>query len=80
MKHGHDNKKCEKRGIKFQNCNYFVEYANFKDLFFLCMKNYQRKFDTILRRTFFKTYKFLNHDISMFILFLPKRYLSIQIY
>ena len=27
----HDDKKCEACGIKYKYCNYFLEYANFKD-------------------------------------------------
>ena len=28
---GHHDKKCETHGIKYMNCNYFLEYRNFKD-------------------------------------------------
>ena len=27
----HHDKKCETHGIKYMNCNYFLEYRNFKD-------------------------------------------------
>ena len=30
-KFGHNNKKCEKCGIKYKYCNSFLEYTNFKD-------------------------------------------------
>ena len=30
-KFGHDDKKCETCGIKYKNCNCFLEYTNFKD-------------------------------------------------
>ena len=28
---GHDYKKCETYGIKYKNCDSFLEYTNFKD-------------------------------------------------
>ena len=30
-KYGHDDKKCETCRIKYKYCNFFLEYANFKD-------------------------------------------------
>ena len=37
-----------------------------------CNKNYQHKFDEILKERFFNTYKFSNHDSNKFILLLWK--------
>ena len=37
-----------------------------------CNKNYQQKFDEILKERFFHTYKFSIHDNNKFILFLQK--------
>ena len=46
-KYEHDDKKCESCGIKYKNCDCFLEYKNFKDdlteyKFLFCNKNYQR--------------------------------------
>ena len=30
-KHKHDDKKCESCGTKYKNCDYLLEYLNFKD-------------------------------------------------
>ena len=37
-----------------------------------CNKNYQQKFDEKLKKQFFNTYKFSNHDNNKFILLLRK--------
>ena len=37
-----------------------------------CNKNYQKKFDEILRKRSANIYKFSNHDINNFILLLQK--------
>ena len=37
-----------------------------------CNKNYQRKFDERLKKRFFNTYKFSNHDNKKLILLLRK--------
>ena len=54
---GHDDKKCEKCGIKYKNCECFLEYTNFKDNLWkykrlCCNKNYQNKFDGNLQTNF----------------------------
>ena len=76
-KYGHNNKKCETCGIKYKNCEDFLEYTNFKDILLkykclCCNMNYQKKFDESLTKRFFTTYKFSNHDINKFILLLRK--------
>ena len=30
-KYGHDDRKCENCGIKYQHCDCFLEYTNFKN-------------------------------------------------
>ena len=72
-KYEHDDKKCESCGIKYKNCDCFLEYKNFKDdlteyKFLFCNKNYQKKFDKNLNKGFFNTYKGSNHDVNKFIL------------
>ena len=72
-----DDKKFETCGIKYNYCNCFLEYTNFKDdlLEYKCLccnKNYQQKFDEKLKEQFFNTYKFSIHDINKFILLLRK--------
>ena len=76
-KYEHDNKKCEKYGIKHKNCECFLEYTNFKDDLIeykclCCNKNYQQKFNEKLKERFFNTYKFSNHDNHKFTLLLQK--------
>ena len=71
---GHDDKKCETCGIKYNYCNCFLDYPNFKDDLieykFLCYnKNYQQKSDEKLKERFFNTYKFSNHDNNKSTLF-----------
>ena len=49
-KYGQDNKKCEICGIKYKDCDCFVEYTNIKDSiieskYFYCNQNYQKKLD-----------------------------------
>ena len=39
---------------------------------FFFNKNYQKRFDKNLNKRFANTYKFTNHDINKFILFLEK--------
>ena len=75
LKFGHDDRKCEACGIKYKYCHCFLEYMNFKDDLveykcLCCNKNYQQKFDEILKERFFNTYKFSNHDNNKFILLL----------
>ena len=58
----HDNKKCETCGIKYEYCDCFLEYSNFKDDLIeykclYCNKNYQQKFDKMLKQRLFNTYK-----------------------
>ena len=80
---GHDHKKFETRGIKYNYCNCFLEYTNFQDDLIeykclCCNKNYQQKFDEKLKERFFHTYKLSNHDNNKFTLLLrAKRCLSL---
>ena len=74
-KYGNDDKKWETCGIKYKYCNCFVDCTNFKyDLLgYKCLcrnNNYQQKFDEKLKKRFFNTYKFCNHDNNKFILLL----------
>ena len=76
-KYEHNNKKCEIWGIKYKDCDSFLEYTNFKnDLIeykcLYCNKNYQKKNYENLKKWFFNTYKQSNHDINKFILLLQK--------
>ena len=76
-KFGHDDKKCETYRIKYNYCNCFLEFTNFKDDLIeykclCCNKNYQYKFDEKLKKQFFNTYKFSNHENNKFILLLRK--------
>ena len=76
-KYGHDDKKCETCGIKYKYCDFFLEYANFKDdlaecKHLCCNKNYQYKFDEKLKEQFFNIYKFSNHDNNKPVLLLQK--------
>ena len=64
-------------GIKYKDCECFFEYTNLKvDLIeykcLCCNKNYQKKFDENLKKPFYNTYKFSNHDNNKFILLLWK--------
>ena len=82
-KYGHDNKKCETCEIKYQNCECFLEYTNFKDNLIKCKclccnKNYQRKFDTNLKKWFYKIYTFSNHDINISLLYCCKKMFSLM--
>ena len=74
---GHNNKKCQTCGIKYNYCNCFLEYINFKNdlieyICLCCNKNYQHKFDEKLKERFFNTYKFFNYNNNKFILLLRK--------
>ena len=56
---------------------FFLEYKNFKDDLIehkclCCNKKYQQKFDEKLKKRFFNTYTFSNHDNSKFISLLRK--------
>ena len=47
FKYGHDDKKCKTWGIKYKDCDCFVDYTNFKDNLIeykclCCNKNYQK--------------------------------------
>ena len=73
----HDDKKYETCGIKYNYCDFFLEYTNFKDDLIeykclCCNKNCQQKFDEKLKKRFLNTYKFSNHDKNKFISFLQK--------
>ena len=72
-----NDKKYENFGIKYIDYDCFLEYTNFEDNLIeykclCCNKNYQKKFDENLKKNFFNTYKFSNHDINMFNLLLHK--------
>ena len=72
-----NDKKYETFGIKYIDYNCFLEYTNFEDNLIeykclCCNKNYQKKFDENLKKNFFNTYKFSNHNINMFNLLLHK--------
>ena len=73
IKYKYDEKKIETCGVKY--C--FLEYTNFKANLteykcLCCNKNFQKKIDENLKKRFFNTYKFSNHDINKFILLLWK--------
>ena len=49
-KYRHDNNKCEECGIKYKDCECYLQYTNIKDDLLVykcscCNKNYQKKFD-----------------------------------
>ena len=76
-KHGHDNKKWETCAIKYNDCEFCLQYKNVKDDLILCKclwfnRNYQQMFDENLRKRFANTYRFSNHDNNKFILLLGK--------
>ena len=76
-KYDHDDKNCMTCGNKWKYCDCFLKYENFKDdlmeyKYLCCNKNCQHKFDEKLKKRFFKTYKFSNHDNKKFILFSRK--------
>ena len=58
-------------------CDCFLEKTNFNDHLLeykclFCYKNYQRKFDEKLKKQFFNTYKFFNHNNNKFLFLLRK--------
>ena len=68
---GHDDKKCETCGTKYEYYDCLLEYINFKDNLIeykclCCNKNYQHKFDEKLEERFFNKYKFSNHNSNKF--------------
>ena len=72
-----DNKKSETCKIKYKYCDCFLEYTNFKDDLIeyirgCCNKNYQLKFDEMLKEGFSNTCKYSYHDNNKFILLLSK--------
>ena len=89
-KYRQEDKKCETCKVKYKNCDFFLEYTNFKDDLIECKclcynKIFQRKLDGKLKERFFNTYKFSNHDNNRFILLLQKgvylyEYIYIYIY
>ena len=72
----HDCKKCETCGIKYNHCDCFLKYTNFKDdlIKSKCLSCYEsrRKFDKKLIEILFNTYKFSNYDNNKFNLLLQK--------
>ena len=76
-KYRHDDKKCETSGTKYQYCDCFLEYTNFRDDLIeyrclRCKKNIQHKFEEKLNEQLFNKYNFSNHDNNKFILLLRK--------
>ena len=72
-KFGHDDKKCETCEIKCKYSNFFLEYTNFRvNNFLRCNKNYQHKFDEMLKKRIFTTYKFSIHNNNKFSILLWK--------
>ena len=76
-KYEHDSEKCETFGIKYKDCDYCLDYIKVKDNLteyrcLCCNKNYQKKFDKILKKRFGNTYTFSNHDTNKFTLLLRK--------
>ena len=63
--------------VKYNYCDCFLEYTNFKDDLIeykclVCNKNFQSKFDEKLKKRFFNTYNFSNHDKTKLFLLLRK--------
>ena len=84
-KYGNDDKICETFGIKYKDCDYYLEYKNVKDDLIednclCCNKNYQNKFDEILKKRFTNTYIFSNLDINKFILLLKFSLVVLEVY
>ena len=57
-KYRHGNKKYETCGIKYKDCDCFLEKSNFRDDFIgykclCCNRNYQKNFDESLKKQFF---------------------------
>ena len=74
-KYTHDNENCEPKGIKYNDCECCIEYANVKDdLYYtnvyVAIGITRESLIKALR--FANTYKFSNHGISKFILLLLK--------
>ena len=72
-KFGYDDEKCEACGMKYKHYDCFLQYTHFKDDLIedtcsCCKKNYEHKFDEKLKKIFFNSYKFSNHDNKKFIL------------
>ena len=72
-KYRQDDEKCETCRIKYKNCECFLEKTNFKDDLIgykclCCNKSYQKKFDEKLKKRFFNTHKFSNHDDNKLII------------
>ena len=74
---GQDDKKCETCGIVYKYYDYFLEYTNFIDALIeykglSCNKIYQRKLYEKIKKRFFNTYKFSDHDHNKSFLLLQK--------
>ena len=81
-KYGHDDKKSEICGIKYNYCNCSLEYTNFKDTLIeykrlYCNKPYQQKFNEKLKETFFNIYQFSNRGNNLVYFIVAKRCLYI---
>ena len=76
-KYKYDNKKYKTLGIIYKDCEFCLEFTNFKDDLaeYKCLcynKNYQKKFDENLKKGFVNKYTFSNYDIRKFILLWQK--------
>ena len=76
-KYGHDDKIWETCGIKYKDCECCLEYVKVKDdliecKVLCCNKKYQKNCDENLEKQFVNKYKFFNHHINNFFLFLRK--------
>ena len=78
-------KKYDICGIKYKDCECFLEYTNCKDnlIEYKCLcsrKNYQKSFHKNLKKRVFNTCKFSNYDINKFILLLRKGFILMNIW
>ena len=76
-KSGHNNEKCKTHGIKYKDCERYLEYKSYKDDLIehkclCCNKNYKKKFDEKLKKIIGNPYKHFNNDINKFISLLRK--------
>ena len=76
-KYGNSNKKCENCRSKYEDCECFIVYVNFKDdlieyKFLCCNKNDWKRLNETLKKQFFNTYAVLKHDNNRLTLLLRK--------
>ena len=82
---GHNDKKCETFGNKYNYCSCFLEYINLKDDLIdnkclRCNKNYQHMFDKKLKERFFNTCNFSNHDNNSLFYYCEKVFIPMNIW